>query len=101
MHLAYRFNLCKKVYNVQIKNRVRCFPVDRNNILFTRNNVLTDTLEKMTSCPYSFNECEDSDLLLVQNNKELAATYSLYIIACLAYIIFQDFWDSRNNDKNL
>lgn len=65
--------------------------VDSNNILFTRNNVILDTVEKMTNNPFIFNDEDLEDYNILKNNKELATTYALLIIGCIAYIVISDF----------
>ena len=64
--------------------------VDRNNVLFTRNNVISDTIEKLTNCPYIFDDEELEDYDILKNNKELAMMYAIIIIALVLYIIILD-----------
>jgi hypothetical protein len=71
--------------------------VDKNNILFTRNNVILDMVEKMTNNPFVFNDEEMEDYNILKNNKELAFIYAVMIIGCIAYIVISDHFNK--NDK--
>ena len=46
--------------------------VEINNILFTRNNVILDTIEKMTNSPFIFQDEELEDSTILNKNKEIA-----------------------------
>lgn len=73
--------------------------VERNQVLFTRNNVIVDTLQNLTNNPYVFEDEELSDYNILKNNKELAMFYCMIILGCIAYIVISDFWGNRGNDE--
>jgi hypothetical protein len=62
-----------------------------------RNNVIVDTLEKLTNTPYIFEDDTTEESLLLRN-KHIASMYALIIIGCILYIIVSDFLD--DSDKS-
>lgn len=65
---------------------------------FMRNNVIVDTLEKLTNTPYIFAD-DTLDENLILQNKEIAKAYALIIILCILYIIITDYLDEL--DENI
>jgi hypothetical protein len=68
----------------------------QNNIMFTRNNVILDTLEKMTNTPFLYNDEEMEDCNILSRNKEIATIYAVIIIVCILYIIITDFFSDKD-----
>jgi hypothetical protein len=76
-----RFN---KNNNIKI-NTIKTNNIKPNqDILIARNNILSDTIEKITCSPYIYN---DNDEIY---NKEIAFIYSLIILGTISYIIIID-----------
>lgn len=106
-------SLCGIVYNVHMcrigrvdigvhKNMVvtRCIPPSTRHRCtyetnFMRNNVIVDTLEKLTNTPYIFEDDTEEESLLMRN-KEIATIYALIILICILYIVLSDFFDDKN-----
>lgn len=61
---------------------------------FMRNNVIMDTLEKLTNTPYIF-EDDTVEESLIMKNKQIASAYALMIILCILYIVISDFFDDK------
>lgn len=87
----------KMIHNGNCSLRSTCKAFDlKNNVLFTRNNVIFDTVEKMTNTPFGFHDEEIEDTDILSKNKEIAMLYALLIISCILYIIISD-WLNRED----
>jgi len=70
--------------------------VDQNHILFARNNIIIDAIEKLSYSPfdemdYDFND--DNDIF--KKNKEVALIYTIIIIFTITYIVIVDYTNSK------
>lgn len=61
---------------------------------FMRNNVIVDTLEKLTNTPYIFAD-DTVEESLIMRNKQIATVYALIILICILYIVLSDFFDDK------
>ena len=95
-----RNNCCSFKYislRKQIINSASMKKKDPNNILFARNNIIFDTVEKMTNSPFVFADEELEDYSILKNNKEIALVYTSMILISITYIIICDFLGKDDN----
>lgn len=73
-------------------------PVEKNHVLFLRNNVIVESIQSITTCPYIYNDDDDTEMNILENNKEVAMFYACLILCCLAYIVISDMFQSSDDD---
>lgn len=93
-HIFYK--LCNNRDNIILRFKENRF-IRRGckyDVCFMRNNVIIDTLEKLTNTPFIF-EDDTTDVNLIARNREIASLYALLIIACMLYIYITEVLEDQ------
>ena len=93
-YIIYKSNKWKKS-----KTHSKDGHVDKNHILFARNNIIIDVVDRFTYNPHE-EICHDESNNILQKNKELAMAYCIIIIFTIGYIVIID-WMSTYDDENI
>jgi len=67
--------------------------MEKNHLLFARNNIIIDAVERLTYNPYEDVDGENDSNVILKNNKEIAMIYCIIILGSILYIVLSDWLD--------